>query len=166
MITMRNARAHALAALLLIAACGAAAGQPAPRADPMYVNPAYDVARDPAADVQVAIARARAERRVILVEVGGDWCVWCHILDRYLAANTAAREAFARAFIIVKVNYDPQHRNAKFLSAYPVLTGYPAFVILDTDGKFAAVQDTSALEKGRSYDETRMIAFARRWTRG
>ena len=162
MTTTRSIVLCALATLLVAATGAVAAARPA---DPMYLNATYDGARDPAADVQAAVARARAENRNILLEVGGDWCVWCHILDRYLAANAKANGAFARAFVIVKVNYDPQKPDNAFLGAYPALNGYPAFIVLDADGRYLAVQDTGALEGQRSYDQTAMVAFARRWTR-
>ena len=158
-------RFRALAGLLIVAALSSANAQPTQRLDPMYVNARYDAGRDPAADVQAAVARARAENRAILLEVGGEWCVWCQILDRYLAANNGAHDAFAHAFVIVKVNQDQQSPGNPFLAPYPAPSGYPAFIVLDADGKFVAVQDTAALEKGRSYNQAKMIAFARTWTR-
>jgi thiol:disulfide interchange protein len=133
----------------------------------MYVSPRYDGARNPAADLRTAMARARFNNRNILLEVGGDWCVWCHILDRYIADELLVRAEFAASFVVVKVNVDPKDRegNAAFLAAYPDVEGYPGFIILGPDGALLGAQDTGALEKGPSYDKDKMIAFARRWRR-
>ena len=157
-------RGAALALVALLFATAAAAQTPSV-VDTMYVNPRYDPARDPVVDVQTATVAAQASHRHILLEVGGAWCVWCHILDDYLATDLKARKAFAEAFVIVKVNYDQQHQNAPFLAAYPHISGYPAFIILNADGRYLASQDTGALELGRSYDEAKVIAFAEGWRR-
>src|SRR5216117_1030443 len=47
----------------------------------------FDPARDPARDLDTALQMARATRRRVLAEVGGEWCTWCHIMDRFFAAN-------------------------------------------------------------------------------
>jgi hypothetical protein len=42
----------------------------------------FEPARDAAADVQQALGLAQAQRKLVLVDVGGEWCAWCHIFDR------------------------------------------------------------------------------------
>lgn len=44
----------------------------------------FDPARDPAKDVAAAATTAQGKR--VIVDVGGQWCAWCHILDRDTAA--------------------------------------------------------------------------------
>ena len=41
----------------------------------------YDPARDPFSDGRAALRLAMETRRKVLIEVGGDWCSWCHVLD-------------------------------------------------------------------------------------
>ena len=41
----------------------------------------YDEARDPAKDLQAAIGQAQKAHKRILLEVGGDWCMYCNIMD-------------------------------------------------------------------------------------
>lgn len=131
----------------------------------LYLFPAYDVKRDPAADVMLASEKAHAEGKRILLEIGGHWCVWCHLLDNYIAVNDDVRDAFGASFVIVKVNYSDDNENAAFLSQYPKVAGYPHFFVLDADGKFLGSQDTSELEHGRGYEHDKMIAFAAKWRR-
>src|SRR5690348_16127069 len=81
-------------------AAPAIAKPPAPyaiRAD-LYVVADYDPTRDAAKDLELAMAMAAESKRNILLDVGGDWCVWCHILDDYLAKNRAIGDAFAASF--------------------------------------------------------------------
>ena len=129
----------------------------------LYVNPTYDPRRDPQADLQLAMAQARAQRKRILLDVGGNWCTWCHILDTYLAQDRAVGDAFAASFVILKINWSPENANAAFLGRYPAADGYPHFYVLDAAGAFLTNQPTSPLESGNSYDRAKMLAFAARW---
>ena len=109
------------------------------------------------------MAHASSQNTRILIVVGGDWCVWCEILDRFIAQDASVRAEFARSFVILKVNWSRENENQDFLGRYPTPAGYPDFIILNADGSFAGQQNTAELERGRSYDPASMIAFARRW---
>lgn len=138
---------------------------PAVRAEPsaLYVNDSYDPRANPYRDLERAIERATAENKRILIVVGGDWCVWCEILDRFLARDAEARAAFEASFVVLKVNMSSQNENVAFLSGFPESVGYPDFFILESNGAYLGRQDTGVLEANRDYDRARMIAFARRW---
>jgi thiol:disulfide interchange protein len=151
------------AALACAVASTAAADPPRPAVDPLYVIDDYYPGHDPRADLALAVERAAAENKRILLVVGGDWCVWCHILDRFLAQDEVAHAEMAATFVIVKVNMSRENENEDFLAAYPTPEGYPDFIVLASDGRYLASQNTEVLEEGRSYSRDRMIAFARRW---
>lgn len=130
----------------------------------LYLNSvSYDPKRDPEADLKVAIEKAQADKKRILLDVGGEWCSWCHILDDYLASNKGVGDAFAASFVIVKVNWSPDNKNAAFLSKYPKVDGYPHFFVLSSSGKLLSNQPTSPLEQGESYNRERMLKFAKAW---
>ncbi|HSV17333.1 MAG TPA: thioredoxin family protein [Casimicrobiaceae bacterium] len=140
--------------LLLVGAAATAAG----------LADRFDPARDPAKDVAAAVAQARDEGKRVLVDVGGEWCSWCHIMDRFFAADDEAREMRDRGFVVVKVNYSPQNKNQAFLSRYPRIAGYPHLFVLGPDGKLLHSQDTGELEAGKGYDRDKMLGFLRNWT--
>lgn len=131
----------------------------------LYLVDHYRADADPEADLARAEARAQVEGKRILIEVGGDWCVWCHILDGYIDAHRDVKDAYAQAFVIMKVNWArDDERNEAFLARFPPRAGYPHFFILDADGGLLASQDTVELEDGDcSYDHDAMMAFARGW---
>ncbi len=131
--------------------------------DALYLHPDYSEARDPNADLAEALVRAKAEGKLVLLDVGGDWCVWCHILDDYIAGHSDVHDAFAAAFVIDKINYSKTVPNKEFLSRYPKVAGYPGFIILGVDGALIATKDTGELEKGESYNHAKMLAFAKAW---
>jgi thiol:disulfide interchange protein len=153
--------AATLAANLLVLIAPAARAE----SEGLYLFETYRPDADPAADLELAKARAQAEDKRILIEVGGDWCIWCHILDRYLLAEPDVMAAYEDAFVVMKVNWaQDDDRNEAFLAQYPERAGYPHFFILDADGTFLASKNTVELEDGgESYDRDAMLAFAQSW---
>ena len=153
-LTLLFALASPLAATPPATATPAAAGKSA----------GYDPARDPERDLAAAIERARAAKKRILLEVGGEWCIWCHILDEFIAAHPSISKALDAGFVLVKVNYSKEQKNEAFLGRYPKVAEYPHLFVLDSDGTFLHSQDTAEFESGKSYDETKLAAFLARWT--
>jgi thioredoxin-related protein len=44
----------------------------------------YDECGDQLALFRTALARANAENKVLLVEYGAEWCIWCHVFNAYI----------------------------------------------------------------------------------
>ena len=109
----------------------------------------FDPARDPAKDVTAAAVAAKAQGKRVLVDVGGEWCAWCHIMDDFIAANADVRAAIEANYVVVKVNWSRENKNEAFLSAYPKINGYPHLFVLDGDRKLVHSQETDVLEQGR-----------------
>ena len=125
----------------------------------------FDPARDAAADVAAATAQAKAQGKRVLVDVGGEWCSWCHILDRFIVANADVRTLRDNGYVWVKVNWSPQNKNETLLSRWPKIKGYPHLFVLDGDGALVHSQDTGALEEGKDYDKAKVLAFLRQYRR-
>lgn len=119
----------------------------------------FDPARDAAADMQQALALAQAQRKLVFVDVGGEWCSWCHVFDRFIGSRAEVSKLLAERYVIVKVNYSPQQRNEAVLSRFPKAKGYPHFYVLDGNGRVLASQASAELEGGRDYDEAKVLAF-------
>ncbi|MCW5962427.1 MAG: thioredoxin family protein [Bryobacterales bacterium] len=134
--------------------------QAAPKAaaDPGEVN-VYDPGRDAAADIRQALAAARKQGKHVLLEVGGVWCIWCKILDRYFEDNPDLLALRKASYVMVKVNFSKENENIAVLQRYPKASGYPHFYVLDAQGALLKSQDTGELEEGRSYDHGRMRNF-------
>ena len=143
-----------LAAVVLAFATGARAADLPDRFEPT---------RDAAADIAQVLATAAATGRRVLVDVGGEWCTWCHIMDAFFASDAEARALRERSFVWVKVNWSPQNRNEAVLSRWPKVKGYPHLFVLAADGTLLHSQDTGELEAKRGYDRAAFIAFLKRW---
>jgi len=126
----------------------------------------YDPDADPDADLEAAVAEARATGRRILMVVGGEWCSWCHILDRFVKGNEAIHELWTRGYVTLKVHWDREQPNEEFLGRYPAIPGYPHIFVLEDDGTLLHSQNTAELEDGESYSADLMTAFLERWAPG
>lgn len=124
----------------------------------------FDPARDAARDVAAATAMAKAQGKRVLVDVGGEWCSWCHILDRFIDANADIRKLRDAGYVWVKVNWSKENKNETLLSRWPAIQGYPHLFVLDGEGKLLHSQDTGALESGKGYDKARFAQFLRTWS--
>ena len=123
----------------------------------------YDPARDPAADLALAILIAQQEGKRILLDLGGDWCIWCKYLDDFFASHPDILQFRAENFILVKINVSSENKNEAFRAQFPDLPGYPHFYVLDSDGTFLHSQNTEELEQGNSYNPEKFMAFLKEW---
>ncbi len=123
----------------------------------------FDPNRDAAADIQTAVKIAQKNHKRILLDVGGEWCIWCHRLDRFIENNREIREYLKKHYIMVKINYSEENKNEALLSQYPEIPGYPHFFVLDKNGAFLYSQGTAELEKEKSYDAGKILAFLKKW---
>jgi thiol:disulfide interchange protein len=90
--------------------------------------------------IDAALARAKRDDKRVILDMGGNWCVWC----RSLAAVMELPEAkpfMSRNFEVVNVNVSSAKgmtdRNNQVLKRFgiPKVDGFPWLVVLDADGK-------------------------------
>lgn len=135
----------------------------AEREIPLYFIDEYSESRDPAEDLSQAIAEAQRSERRILLEIGGEWCVWCHILDDFLKEQDSIATRLKENFVVVKINVSPENENAEFMAQYPDVEGYPHFFVLEGNGDLLHSQNTALLEEGESYNPEVFSAFIEKW---
>lgn len=123
----------------------------------------YDPARDPAADGRAALQLARHTGRRVLIEVGGDWCSWCRVLDRFLAEHKTLREKLDRHFVVLKVNVSDENDNAEFMAGLPRPLGYPHLYVSDPEGRILFSKDSGELLVNGRYSVQRFNDFIDRW---
>jgi len=122
----------------------------------------FDARRDAVKDVAAAVALASAQGKRVLVDVGGEWCPWCHVMDRFFTAHADARQLRDEGYVFVKVNYSPANRNEQLLAQWPKAPGYPHLFVLDGKGQLLHSQPGAELEGGKDFDREKMLAFLRR----
>ncbi len=91
-----------------------------------------------------ALAKAKAERKFVVVDFYTDWCKWCKVLDQKTYADPSVRAITDKQFVLAKVNpekegsyqyLDRTMTNADLAREFKV-QGFPTTVYLDQDGAF------------------------------
>ena len=123
----------------------------------------FDETRDAAMDIKLGIAEAMRSGRRVLLDVGGEWCIWCHRLDTLFMKNPDLNDFLHENFVVVKVNYSKGNKNTAVLSKYPDVAGYPHIFILDSGGKLLHSQNTGDLEEGKGHSREKVFAFLKEW---
>jgi len=85
-----------------------------------------------------ALAKARADGKLVLVDVYADWCTWCTKMDEDVFTDARVQAAL-RDFVPIKVNADKGGGRA-VVSRYRV-EGLPAFLVVNGDGELVGRVD-------------------------
>ena len=123
----------------------------------------FDPNRNASEDLAAAMEEAKHAERNVLIEVGGEWCLWCHIMDSFYEKNPDLLALRDQNYVLVKVNVSEGHPNSDFLSRFPQIDGVPHIFILDSKGKLIHSEDTSELEEGETYNLERFTKFLERF---
>jgi len=125
----------------------------------------YDPGADAALQVQDAVDRARLGNKHVMLMIGGNWCRWCKMFDKFRQDNAKVDSAAKAGFIWQHVNFSKENRNASLLSKleFPQRFGFPVFVVLDGNGKRLHTQNSAYLEEGEGYSESKVLEFLRHW---
>lgn len=124
----------------------------------------FDPTRNAAEDLLTVITKAKAENKRIILDVGGEWCIWCRWMDEYFIKNADLMKLRDENFVWLKINMSEENENTEFLAKYPKAEGYPHLYILEKDGAFLHSQGTAELEEGKSYNKQRFTDFLNKWS--
>jgi thiol-disulfide isomerase/thioredoxin len=152
---IKRAAAFALAALFL--ASSAHAAQPAPKVSiasfAQLKTPLpypYDEKADADKVVAAAKAKAKKQNKILIVDLGGNWCPDCRILAG--TVELPELERFVdKHFVMVTVDVGRFDKNLQIPAHYGItkrLDGVPALLVIDPktdklldEGKVAALSD-------------------------
>lgn len=124
----------------------------------------FDPDRDATADIAAAVSEARRSGRRVFIEVGGDWCDWCHRLQAFFAAQPEIKNLLETRFVVVKVSVSTEKPNSVPLAKFPQVPGYPHFFVLGPDGALLTSQISDDFEVGgETYDPVKFRAFLMQW---
>ena len=88
---------------------------------------------------EAAFARAQAEDKPILLDIGAVWCHWCHVMDRESYENPEIAALINEHFVAVKVDRDERPDvDARYQAAVSAISGqggWPLTAFLTPDGR-------------------------------
>jgi hypothetical protein len=88
---------------------------------------------------EAAFARAQAEDKPILLDIGAVWCHWCHVMDRESYEDPEIAALINDHFVAVKVDRDERPDvDARYQAAVSAISGqggWPLTAFLTPDGR-------------------------------
>lgn len=130
-----------------------------------YEKP-YNENTDAELDIQNLIKKAQKEHKNIILQAGGNWCIWCLRFNHFIKTNEELKTLIDNNFVYYHLNFSPKNKNEKIFKKYLTKDkqyGYPFFIILNKNGKKLHIQDSGVLEEGKGYDIEKVKDFLNTW---
>ena len=126
----------------------------------------YDETINPMEQIDKALDEARMSNRLVICQVGGNWCPWCLKFNAFIRDNKELSELVDKNFVYIHINTSKENKNYEALKRLgnPGRFGYPVLVILDHEGRVMHIQNSSYLEEDKSYNFKKVMAFFQNWT--
>jgi thiol:disulfide interchange protein len=126
----------------------------------------YDPKVDAQADINKLVAQAKKEGKNIMIQAGGNWCIWCLRFNQYVQTTPELKKMVDKNYLYYHLNYSPDNKNEKVFSQYGnpgEKFGYPVFIVLDKNGKMIHIQQSDVLEDGKGYSLEKTKGFFNQW---
>ena len=78
-----------------------------------------------------AFTKAKAEKRLVLLDLGAVWCHWCHVMEETTYKDPKVVELLAKHFVAVRVDQDLRPDLSNRYEDY----GWPATILFDASGR-------------------------------
>lgn len=125
----------------------------------------YDASADPHAQVAAAQARARREHKLLLVDLGGNWCPDCRLLAALMREPEVADFVQAH-YVVVTVDVGHMDKNLDIPAHWGMksVEGVPNVLIVNAKDKLVNAGHTSALSDARHMSPQALADYLARWT--
>jgi len=133
------------------------------RNDALLYHPEADAKKQ----IADAVIQSKKESKQVLLMVGGNWCRWCIMFQKFITADASIDSLIKADYVMEHINYSKEYKNLEVLKAldFPQRFGYPVFVILDGNGKRIHTQNSAYLEYGEGYSKERTMEFLSQWNK-
>ena len=131
----------------------------------------YNESIDPLKQIEQTVGKASKNKKNIIVQLGGNWCIWCLRFADFITKDADIKATIDTNYEYIHVNI-PRRGTPQYEAAAPLQKrlnnagrfGYPVLVVLSPSGKVLHIQDSSFLESGNSYDQAKVLRFLKNWT--
>ncbi len=127
----------------------------------------YKPDENAAAAIEKAIAEAKAGKKHVFIQIGGNWCIWCARFEDFVKNEKRIDSLVKSDYVVYHLNYSPENKNEEILAKYnyPQRFGFPVFLVLNGEGELLHTQNSAYLEEGKSYDAKKVFGFFQDWTK-
>lgn len=125
----------------------------------------YDPLADDHAQVAAGQAKARAGGKLLLVDMGGNWCADCRLLSGVMDLPLISK--FINAlYVVVIVDAGHMNKNLDIAAHWGVdrLDGVPSLLIVDRHDRLVSANHIDALADARSLTPQAIVDWLAQWT--
>jgi len=83
-------------------------------------------------DLERALAKAKADKKLVLVDIYADWCAQCKELDEKTWPDAGVKQWIAQNAVAVRIDTDAKRKD---LAAKLQIRSYPTVILLDAEGR-------------------------------
>jgi thiol:disulfide interchange protein DsbD len=83
-------------------------------------------------DLEGALATAKAERKLVLVDIYADWCAQCKELDEKTWPDASVKQWIAQNAVAIRIDTDARRKD---LATKLQIRSYPTVLLVDADGR-------------------------------
>ena len=109
---------------------------------------------------------AKEQKKNIILQAGGNWCIWCLRFNDFIQNNEEIRNVVNNNYLYYHLNWSPENKNEKIFASYGdpgKVYGYPVLLVLNSEGKLIHTQETGVLEDGKGYSSDKVLQFLEKW---
>jgi thioredoxin len=131
---------------------------------PVLAQGPYNPAADVRKNIESALSQARADKKLVLLDFGANWCLDCVVLSKLFEDETV--HPFLRDnFHVVSIDVGQWDRNLDVSRQYgsPIDSGIPAVVVLAPDGRIIASTKNGALADARTATAKEILGYLKGW---
>ncbi len=135
----------------------------APLQPPAQINPQlYKTDANATADIRQALVIAGKQKKNVLLDFGGNWCIDCHVLDNAFHQPRIA-PLLNNNYVLVHVDVGRYEKNLDLAKKYHVdlEKGVPSLAVLNAQGK--VLYATGDFERAHLMSEDDVIQFLSKW---
>ena len=123
----------------------------------------YHPEADAQKDIDSIVRVAQNENKNIIIQAGGNWCIWCLRFNNYIHQNKKIKDLLDQNFVYYHLNFSPENKNEAIFNKYAPGKGkeygYPFFIVLDKNANVLTTRESGNLEEGKGYDESKVLSF-------
>lgn len=122
----------------------------------------YNSKADAQKDIEALIIQAKKENKNIMIQAGGNWCIWCLRFNQFVQTTPELKGIVDKNYVYYHLNYSPDNKNEKTFAKYINIKEqqfYPFFIILDKNGNKINIQQSDVLEDGNGYSKEKVKEF-------
>src|ERR1041385_1909272 len=71
----------------------------------------YNPSANAQKDIAAAVAKAKSEKKFVMLVAGGNWCSWCKLFNKTVTGDKQLDSVISENFIVYHLNYSDENKN-------------------------------------------------------